>query len=364
MRWLFFISVLIILILSGKSFGQNPINEFRSEEWKEANNLFHQDYRWKGADGAYSINLMNGRILWLFADTYIAHKAPFERNRQCVAMIRNSIGIQEGFDPTKSTIQFFWRNEDSLPSSFFPEKDTLWYWPLDGIRLDKKLLIFMMELHGIDKGIGFEVCNHAAIIISNPDDNPKEWQIQDIQLPVYSSNLMIGSALEIYKGYLYAFCCHEPGTHNIYLARWPIDSVQDGNLLNPEWWSGDIYGWSHILDTSNIPDILFEDGATEFSIWYDSSRSSFFQVQTVGFGQAKLVFRWAPKITGPWSEPIVIFDPPENSIPNIMIYSAKAHPHINDSVIVLTYATNGPESLIVSDTCIYFPKFVLINLWP
>lgn len=363
-RHLFLIFMFIFCLLINPSYCQDYLFSFNSREWIEADQLFHQDYRWKGADGAYSIDLKNGRVLWLFADTYIAHKAPYIRNRACVSMIRNSIGIQDGFDPINATMQFYWRTEDSLPSSFFPEKDTLWYWPLDGIRLDQKLLVFMMELHSVDHGLGFEVCNHAAVMIENPDDDPFGWRNQNIPLPAHSSHFMIGSAIEIYEDYLYSFCCHEPGTHDILLARWSIDSVRVGHLLNPEWWMGDDEGWLCNPDSSNFPEVLFKDGATEFSVWYDSSLNRFLQIQTIGFGQAKLGFRQAPKITGPWSEPITIFNPSENNIPNIMIYSGKAHPHISDSAIVLTYATNGPESLIVADTCIYYPRFVRADLIP
>jgi len=347
-----------------QTYGQDTSFSFTSRDWIEADQLFHQDYRWKGADGAYSIDLGEERVLWLFADTYIAYKAPYARNRACVSMIRNSVGIQEGVDPTEATIRFFWRTDDSLPLSFFKERDSLWYWPLDGIRIDQKLLIFFAELHSIDQGLGFEVCNHTAVAIDNPDDNPLGWRIQNIPLPARESHIMIGSAVEVYEDYLYSFCCQEPGTHDIFLVRWPVDSARIGHLLNPEWWMGDKTGWLRDPDSTISPEILFKDGATEFSVWFDPSLKKFFQVQTIGFGQAQLVLRQATTLTGPWSEPKTIFSPVENNIPNIMIYSAKAHPQISDTSIVLTYATNGPESLIVADTSIYYPRFVRVNLIP
>jgi hypothetical protein len=348
-----------------RTYGQDSTFNFIAQEWTEADQLFHQDYRWKGADGAYSIDLGKDRVLWLFADTYIAFKAPYVRNRACVSMIRNSIGIQKGIDPTKATMRFFWRTDDSLPLSFFQEKDSLWYWPLDGIRIDQKLLIFFAELHSKDRGSGFELCNHTAVAIDNPDDNPLRWRIQSIPLPPYREfHIMIGSAVEVYEDYLYSFCCQEPGTHDNFLVRWPIDSARIGYLLNPEWWTGDKAGWLRQPDSTNSPEILFKDGATEFSVWFDSSLKTFFQVQTIGYGQAHLAFRQATKLTGPWSEAKTIFNPAENNIPGIMIYAGKAHPHINDTAIVLTYATNGPESLIVADTCIYYPRFVRVNLIP
>jgi len=362
MRHLVLTTILTICIELGNAHCEDSLFHVASQEWTEADQLFHQDYRWKGADGAYSIDLGKERVLWLFADTYIAHRPPFKRNRECVSMIRNSIGIQNGSDPTKATMQFFWRTDNSQPLSFFPEKDTVWYWPLDGIRLDRQVLVFLAELHGVDGGLGFELCNHAAVAVENPDDNPLDWRIRGVPLPSRESGIMIGSALTVYDGYLYSFCCHEPGTHDMFLARWPIDSAQAGNLMCPEWWGGDRTGWLRNTDSTKSPEIVFSKGATECSVWFDSSLNRFFQVQTIGFGQAYLALRQAKYLTGPWTEPASIFDPKENRIPDIMIYSAKAHPHLCDTMLVLTYATNGPESLIVGDTSIYYPRFIRASL--
>jgi len=361
MRFILLTFIFSSCLYSAEIKGQDSKSGFDSQPWAKADLLFHTDFRWKGSDGAYSIDLGGERILWLFGDTYIAYKGPYERTRACVEMIRNSIAIQNGYDPSNANIRFFWHTDDSLPASFFPEADTTWLWPLDGIRLENKLLIFFAKMHGIETGMGFEVCGQSVKMIENPDDNPDKWCIREIPLPYIRDSVLIGSALEVYDGFLYAFCCREPGNHDMFLARWSVDSARMGYLLNPEWWCGDKNGWIQHSDMIHSPEIIIKDGATEFSFWFDSSLNLFYQVQTIGFGQAKLVFRQAPQLTGPWCEPKVIYDPPENKIPRIKIYAAKAHPHMHGADIVLTYATNAPESLIVADTCLYYPRFVRAN---
>jgi hypothetical protein len=42
--------------------------------WPEAGELFHSDPRWLGADAAFSIDLGQGRVLWMFNDTFVARK--------------------------------------------------------------------------------------------------------------------------------------------------------------------------------------------------------------------------------------------------------------------------------------------------
>jgi hypothetical protein len=361
MKTILFIYITLLLMPSAITFGQENVTKFDSESWPEADLLFHSDHRWKGADGAYSVDLGNERILWLFADTYIAYKSPFARTRACVNMIRNSIAIQKGYDPSNADIQFFWQNDNTIPKSFFPEIDATWLWPLDGIRLGDKLIVFFSVLHGIESGLGFQVCGCSAKLIENPDENPGQWLIKDIPLPFIHDSILVGSALEIFDEYLYSFCCREPENHDIMVCRWPLDSAGAGHLLNPEWWCGEPSGWMINSKLKHLPETIFRHGATEFSVWYDSSTDKFFQVQTIGFGQAQLFFRQVEQITGPWSEPEVVYEPPENNIPDIMIYAGKAHPYLYGADIILTYATNAPESLIVADSCLYYPRFVRVN---
>ena len=73
--------------------------------WPEADRLFHQDPLWLGADAAYSIDLGAGRSLWLFGDTFVATSAAAQRTAS--GMPRNTIGVQEGRDPTTATMHFF-----------------------------------------------------------------------------------------------------------------------------------------------------------------------------------------------------------------------------------------------------------------
>ncbi|MFM7221979.1 MAG: hypothetical protein ACKO03_00955 [Bacteroidota bacterium] len=53
----------------------------------------HHSY-WKGGDGAGSIDLGRGRVLWLFGDSFIGDQYAISRNG--ASLINNSIAIQQG----------------------------------------------------------------------------------------------------------------------------------------------------------------------------------------------------------------------------------------------------------------------------
>ena len=76
------------------------------EPWPEANLLFKKDARWLGGDGASSVDLGNERVLWLFGDSFIGRGE--SRNRDDAFIVRNSIALQQGYDPSSATIDFSW----------------------------------------------------------------------------------------------------------------------------------------------------------------------------------------------------------------------------------------------------------------
>jgi len=94
--------------LAAAAFGQT------ATAWPEADRLFHSYPRWLGADAAYSFDLGNQRVLWLFGDSFVGG-LKWRRSR----MVRNSIAIQKGYDPSAASIRFYWGGKLTF---FFPEE--------------------------------------------------------------------------------------------------------------------------------------------------------------------------------------------------------------------------------------------------
>ena len=331
---------------------------FESAAWPAANKLFRGNSYWLGADSAFSIDLGNERSLWLFGDTWI--DVDGEGSRQDARMIRNSVAIQTGSDPSRAHMEFFWDTSSEQPQAVFRAHGDRWYWPGHGAVINGKLIIFLNRLRSSSAGLGFETDGWSAVLVENPAEPVGEWVVRALDTPANPMGITPGFAgVLALNGYLYAFGSQHPvKSHPIFVARWTFDDVVAGDLLRPEWWAGGDYGW--VADDSMSPRWpVFNGGQTEMTFHFDDVSGKYLAVQTVGFGAASLAMRYAEHLTGPWSRSQQVFEPPEKSRANVMIYAGKAHPQLSGADLVLSYATNTTEfAEHLSDSDIYYPQFV------
>ena len=161
--------------------------------WPEADSLFRGDKCWLGGDGAYSIDLGKNRILWLFGDSFIDSSRSGDRKNAVV--IRNSLAIQQGYDPTTAGMAFYWGVLKQEEGAYFTSKDDSWFWPGGGVLAGDTLIIFLMRIEDADNELGFEAAGWAVVCISNPDSSPKEWDIAWPEAPKNDLDIIIGSAV-------------------------------------------------------------------------------------------------------------------------------------------------------------------------
>lgn len=329
--------------------------------WPEGQRMFYSDPYWRGGDCASTIDLGDGRVLWLFADSYIGIKAPYLRKPEQVKMINNCLGIQKGQDPSTAAFSVYWRGANRDPEAYFPAEDSSWFWPGCGIRIKDFLVVFLMRICSSNTGLGFMTCGHAAFLIGNIETDPRGWTVSPLPLPENLFGIMLAPAVIVEPPYLYIFGVREPGDHAIYLSRWQTDSVLAGRREALEWWAGDSISWVPDSKLISEPAILYHDGATEFSVFHEERNDLYLAIQTVGFGPADIMMRTAPSLTGPWSDRHLIFQPPEKAKPGTMIYAAKAHPELTGADLVLTYMTNAPFDMIIEDSTIYYPRLIRMD---
>jgi hypothetical protein len=330
------------------------------EPWPEADALFRSDPKWLGSDGAYSIDLGDGRVLWLFGDTFIS--TSILNTRRVSKMIRNSVGIQTGYDPSAAAMAFTWRTEGGKPSSFFPEDGETWFWPGHGIALDDRLIVFLVATRATSEGLGFEHIGWRAVSISHPEQPPSEWRLKWLDTPQNRFGLIVSGSVIRLGEHIYAFSVLEPD-HTIHVVTWPVAEVMDGDLSRPQWWAGEEGGWVLQRDLLERPSPLFSEGQNEFTVHYEPLLDQLLEIQTVGFGQADLGFRRADSPTGPWTPVERFYRPEEWETARILIYAAKAHPHLTGADLVLTYATNSvPFARLVRRDDLYYPRFLRARL--
>lgn len=335
---------------------------FEAAAWREADRLFHRDPHWLGADGASSVDLGGGRTLWLFGDTWIDSSG--RGTRRGARMVSNTVAIQTGADPANAAITFYWgRTPAGSTAAFFADRGAESLWLGNGIRVRDRLILFFARTLRGKAGMGFENAGWTAVMVENPDAAPSSWRVRPLETPSNPVGIVVGYAAVLQLGdHVYALGSQDPvKSHPIFAARWPVEQVRRGNLLDPQWWAGSRFGW--VPDSSQTPRWpLFENGQSELTVHLDRATQLFLEVQTRGFGAADLLMRAAPTLTGPWSAPRMMYRPPEYYRENAMIYSGKAHPQLTGSDVVLTYATNTFRfSEHLTDSSIYYPRFVRLT---
>ena len=321
--------------------------------WPEADRLFHSDPRWLGSDAAFSVDLGHGRILWLFADTWIAH--PGSHSRRNAAFVHNTIAIDNGYDPAHAAIQFFWHTRHAQPSEILLSDDNTWVWPGAGIRIGSSLILFAERVapdHS-KNSLGFKGVGWNAYLISNPDDDPSLWRPRLIASR--HDDVILASAVLRQGDFIYLFGAND--RHDLYLARINAKDLVAGDFSWLAWWTGN--NWSAV-SAARKP--IMRNVDTETSIQRDPRGRGFIEINSQSFGASDIVMRTASALTGPWTAPRVVYRPPESDQPDPFVYAAKSHAELRGADLVVTYATNGFTDHAMEDMARYFPRFVRITL--
>lgn len=319
--------------------------------WPEADLLFHRGSpAFLGADAAYSIDLRDGRVLWLFGDTFVATTAANVRTES--EMVRNAVAIQTGLDPLTASFEPAWRvDRDGTPASYFPEDGARWHWPGHGVRIpDGPLVVFLSILRATPgQGLGFAGDGWRLAIVDEPSGPPSSWSVRFVDPPAQSLDAVIGAAVAVDGDEILALAAAEAGSHATYLVRFARAALT----------SGDLSGITFVGP-------LFDEAATEASLHFDAALGFWIYIYSRGFGGTTLAMRTALVPEGPWSDTADIFTPPESRGDDPFVYAGKAHPElVAGGELAITYATNSFDfgDLFTPNGMndLYWPRFVRVT---
>lgn len=320
------------------------------------NSFFKKDNYWRGADGAATVELSTGKILWLFSDTFIDQDGTGKR-ANAKTMIRNSIAIQDSIS-LKSELTYYYKGTNQKPDDFFKVSGENWFWTGHGILVKDKLVVFLIEETSTNTGIGFDAIGWYVAIIDNPKDSPTKWIINYFKGSETFGVIVGSSAVLQDENYVYAFGVKEPATHETYLLRLKKGELINGKLSNIEWRINN--KWTTDVQKEPKSSSLFI-GQTEFSVHYDPKFKKFVQIQTYGIGKASIGYRLADQLYGPWSEPVLFYTPSLKEDKEF-VYTANAHPEYKSDGLIVTYnINNGDIDRLINNESIYFPKIIKID---
>ena len=323
---------------------------------------------WSGGDGAAAIPLPDGRVLWLFGDTFTG---PVVANRRVppTRLVRSSALVQTGrcFQPTMGGTAA--NVADLFPS---PEPGE-WYWPAHGWAdaSGRSVHVFVMRMRqtaGLP-GWDWTTVDMRLATLSLPD-----LRVQSISAlpfpaggdaPAYGSSVAVGD-----DGFAYVYGeLSVPGwllpQAGQYVARVPAD-------LSGGWQFWDGSEWS--ADPSAAAPMTF----TAADLSPDAGPSSSLNVVRYGSGWLGVAKRWdmlsgdvtawyASTPEGPWRAvndddgTIALTPVPAGSTE--FTYGG----HVVDAPgagPVVVYSVNGSDATVMSDARVYGPRVVAPSALP
>ncbi|MEW1614753.1 MULTISPECIES: hypothetical protein [unclassified Streptomyces] len=342
---------------------------------------------WTGGDSTYSVRLPDGRILWLYSDTFLGPLNSNGTRPTSAPLVNNTFVIQDG--SSLSTVQ---GGTSSSPAAIMPPPATStadhprWYWLGDGMigKVDNEnhLQVIYHQWEKFGPGgwdFGMEKVVVATFALNNLK-SPKSVT----EIPVSSSRgsrIQWGAAILPASmsgdGYTYIYGIDDAPTNKaLRIAR-----VKGSDLSQVDKWvfyNADLMAW--------MPD--WEDGthstvgiANEFSVTKWDEGNSFVLISQDSIdafsGKIRIWSNCQPWAFGRLLDHDVLTDMPEVGLfgsygdKNIFAYNAHAHPTLaSGGRWTLSYNVNSFDSTVgaqgahYKDPSIYRPRFVSFKLVP
>ena len=301
--------------------------------------FFQQTNHWTAGDVAATIPLSDGRVMWLFGDSYVDQFDPAGGTVPCLFNARNACLVQSTNDlmhprtlchfesPNKS----FFRPPGTGESDFWP-----CFWPAAGFQSGRNIYVYLTEIQKTPQGgmWGFRSIGQDWAKLSFPELKVTGYT----ELPSFNGiSFGCGFVRETNGGFTYAFGDrHHSIGSDVFVARFPTANPE-GNwtFWNGERWDVNVTNAAVIATGASVSVNVCKVQArfllvtTAFSVACDQGR--------------EIYFATSDGPTGPFSPRQKIFtvdDAVDGHQP--FFYSAVPHPEfINSQGLLITYCING-----------------------
>ncbi len=359
--------ILLIALLLVTACASQP--DIRVEPLPRYDALFDRQEGWTGADGAYSVALADDEILWLFGDTWYGEIR--EGRHVDAVIINNSIAIQRGRMPPGASVEFYTGlTPAGRPRAFVqPDDNRGWFWIYDGIRVGKGLYLFLVQLERTSDrmSFGFKIIGSQLGHVVNPGDSPDNWRLTRHRIPwgrfSATGDTLFGSSLLKENKIIYIFGTTEDVNGEIRRKSMILARVPETQLDQFDQWR--FYSGGEWTTDFNKSSRLCSDMANEFSVSYLAALEKYVVVYTAKGFSKQIVARFAPNPWGPWSEPEVLYECPEERWgADVFCYAAKGHPELSltpDEIIVSYVASSLDFEEMAADARLYRPRFLRVK---
>ena len=304
---------------------------------------------WTGADGALSVVLPDGRVVWDFSDTFLG-KVNSDGSRPAgQPFINNSMIVEDG----GALVQTLHGGTPESPTSLIiPADQHSWYWVGDMTVEGDRLRVFVMEFTRTGGGIfDFKWMGNAIASFLLPD-----LTLESVAPTHGEGSVMYGAALLEEGGYTYIYGTEDvSGTEKyLHVARATAEDI----LGAWEFYTGT--GWSSDPAASAR---LLKGVGNGFSVTKVGKRFVLFTMDTLVAFSDELVLYSSTSPSGPFANRTHVYSTPESQH-GLFTYDAHVHPEFTDaSGLLVSYDVNtfDPGELL-SNVDSYRPRFIRVRI--
>ncbi|MEH1058982.1 fibronectin type III domain-containing protein [Micromonospora sp. CPCC 206171] len=305
--------------------------------------------RWTGADRTTSVRLPDGRLLWLFSDTFLGPVNPDGSRPRTAPFVNNSAVVQhaDGLDETLHG------GTPDEPRALIPAPSPgEFHWIGDAQVVGDTLQVLANRYRRTGAGpldhtlLGTSLATFALPALTPTGVRP---------LPL-DARISWGSSLLRDDGHTYVYGTEAAGQSKFaHLAR-----VRGDDLGGPwEFWTGG--GWS--TDGRASARVLSGVG-TAYGVQRVDGRYVLVTHENNLVFSADLVAYSAATPTGPFDGPDYLYRAPETAAGHL-VYDADLHPELaRPGKLLVSYNVNDVDDAVTyADAGVYRPRFVEVD-WP
>lgn len=318
---------------------------------------------WTGGDGTHAVRLPDGRVLWLFSDSFLGavHRPPNRRGQpyawrdKSAPFVRNS-GVVAGRDGSPVR---------TLRAPLFPDPaPAQWRWPVSA-RVEGRtvrVLLWRRAASGPPLVFGRPLATEVATL-SLPG-----LRVESVRT-IAKGPVLYGTSAVDAGGWTYAFGTDDTVTpSSAYAAH-----ARRGHLGDPaEWRYWDGAGWDR--RPGHAKPVLRGGVGSAFTV-ARSGRTWVLVTPAAGLaGLGRFVTYWSCSATGPWHGPGRGFNPPlprdSSPRPATVAYNPQLHTALTGGPVLsydVNWLTADPDEALAAvdrNVSLYRPRFLRLRWGP
>lgn len=313
-----------------------------------------------GADGSISIDLKDGRSMFMWGDSFFGDVIEDVRQEPIAFMMGNVFTVIDD----NYNIKNYYKGTPQEPRSYIePSSDgnvAQWYWPGHGFVRDGILYLFMSQFHKEGEGsfaFEYEQCDYFTL-------NSKTLEVlTKNNFPAANINGVHYGHAELDEGdYIYIYGTlsdNKAMTADVHVARATLDNKE---LQNFEYWDGQ--GWNvdpaktARLEGTNHP------VAEQFNVV--KLKNKYVLVAQDRYTMPDIYSYASDSPTGPFTNEklILTVNEPNYEVDQMMTYNTMVHPqYIKDDKVLMCYNVNTHDlEKVFTKASLYRPRFFWVPI--